>query len=337
MTTEQIKPREQVRRLRHVADAVLREYGISDVSFSFLKDCKQPAFRVQKSRTGRAPDGGGAYRQRTFLLRMYRAENGKPSLVRSELLWLRAILADTQIVVPEPVANRHGDLVTKHSTFHCALTRWVDGRFYLRKNGPGPTALRKVGRMMALIHLHGQRFKRPRGFRCHRWNWDGVFGAKSPYFPNAEREILRQEDRRLFALVTRRSQRVMEQLGTGRDVFGLFHADLIQVNYLFHRGEVRAIDFGDFGYAHYLYDMGVTLFALWGRDDDLRQRQAFLEGYREVRCFLPEHEQLLDLFIAVRGVSLARLVMGSDEHIKGIGMEYVRKVLAGIRLWIDPC
>jgi Ser/Thr protein kinase RdoA (MazF antagonist) len=273
---------------------------------------------------------------------MFAAKDREPAMIRSELAWLRAILEDTRIIVPEPMANLRGNTVTSVScgqdgdAFHCALTRWVEGRLYLRKNGPGPAALRQVGRTMAQLHLHGQRFRRPRGFRCRRWESESLFGAKSPYYPNAEKKLLDREDRRLFSRLIRRTREAMAQLGTDSDVFGLVHGDLIQLNYLFHHGKIRLIDFGDFGDAHYLYDMGVTLFALWGRDDQLRQRQAFLEGYRAVRPISADHEKLLDLFIAARGVVLARLVMGMmGEQVNETGMRYIAKVLEGIRLWMD--
>ncbi len=193
--------------LRQAAKAALQEYGISGARFSFLKDCKQPAFRVRQTGDG-LPKGKACYKSGTFLLRMYAPGVRRPALIRSELAWLRAIIDDTRLIVPEPVDNRRGDTVTRVSlgdgpTFHCALTRWVEGSLYLRKHGPGPAALRQVGRVMAQLHAHSQSFMRPKGFCCHRWEAEKLFGAKSPYYPNADKKLLCREDRRLFAKVER--------------------------------------------------------------------------------------------------------------------------------------
>jgi Ser/Thr protein kinase RdoA (MazF antagonist) len=56
--------------------------------------------------------------------------------------------------------------------------------------------------------------------------------------------------------MVRQAQR---ELGASPDVFGLIHSDLHQENYLFHRGRVRAIDFDDCGWGHFVYDLAVTL------------------------------------------------------------------------------
>jgi Ser/Thr protein kinase RdoA (MazF antagonist) len=189
---------------------------------------------------------------------------------------------------------------------------------------------------MARLHLHGRQFRRDAGFCCPVWDGDGLFGERSPYFPDAERGVLQPADRRLYSRVAHECLAAMDQLGTEQDVFGLVHGDLIQLNYLFHKGEVRIIDFGDFGCAHYLYDMAVTLFALLDLDQNGLQRRAFLEGYREVRDFSDQHEELLNLFLAARGVLLARFVMGSSEgRLSEGGTRYVTRVTNGIRCWMS--
>src|SRR5262249_3077964 len=93
-------------------------------------------------------------------------------------------------------------------------------------------------------------------------------------------------------------------LGQGPETFGLIHGDLHQWNYLFHQGEVRAIDFDDCGYGHYLYDMAVTLFNVRWKASAPLLRARFLAGYRSVRPLSAEHEQYLDTFMDLRDLQM---------------------------------
>lgn len=334
--------RRSAHKLRSIARAALDQYGIVDAKLSFLAGCKQPAFRVRSLNKSIHASRDARYNENMFLLRMFPDGARAPAAIRSELQWIGGILKDTSIVVPMPVSDRDGELVFKASlpgdndVYHCALTRWVKGRIFLRPTGPGAHLLRFVGRAMAHLHTHGQQFRRDAGFRCPRWDFEGLFGERSPYFPDVEKKVLQTSERQMYSKVARLCHAAMDQLGVGRDVFGLVHGDLIQLNYLFYKNEVRIIDFGDLGCAHYIYDMAVTLFALLDLDRDGSQRRAFIEGYREVRAFSDEHETLLNIFLATRGVLLSRFVIGnSGGKLSDQGAKYVSRVINGIRSWMS--
>jgi Ser/Thr protein kinase RdoA (MazF antagonist) len=97
---------------------------------------------------------------------------------------------------------------------------------------------------------------------------------------------------------------VQQRIGQGCDVFGLIHGDLHQENYLFHQGQVRAIDFDDCGYGYYVYDLAVTLFNVRFRPDTPLLREGLLAGYRSVRPLTVEHEQYLDTFMDLRDLQM---------------------------------
>ena len=97
-------------------------------------------------------------------------------------------------------------------------------------------------------------------------------------------------------------------LGQGPETFGLVHGDLHQENYLFHQGQVRAIDFDDCGFGHYIYDIAVTLFNVRFRDNTPQLRESFLAGYRSIRPLSAEHEQYLDTFAEYVASALALIL-----------------------------
>src|SRR5205085_269921 len=193
------------------------------------------------------------------------------------------------------------------------LTGWVPGQRRFRPGGPGARVMQRVGRIMAQLHLHGTDFKAPRGFACPRWDFDGFFGKSSPWHPKRPLR-LDPETRRKFNSIMRRTRDTMKRLGTGKNVFGLIHGDLMQANYLIDGNNVHPIDFADFGRGYYLYDMAVTLLMLRPFDRDGSQRAAFIRGYRAIRAFTDEDEALLDILIPARAVLLARWILGAETR-----------------------
>ncbi len=117
----------------------------------------------------------------------------------------------------------------------------------------------------------------------------------------------------MFETVAGRLARITRRLGTGRDVFGLIHGDLIFPNVLFHRGQARPIDFDDCGFGYFLYDMAILLDRIEMRPDYRVLRAALLDGYRQVRPLTGEQEAYLDLFLLARWVFLGVCFLSRPE------------------------
>jgi Ser/Thr protein kinase RdoA (MazF antagonist) len=168
-----------------------------------------------------------------------------------------------------------------------------------------------MGWLMACLHEQARSFQVPRSFVRPRWDHAGLFSRRAEVRAGWDR--LDQRQRRLFQAVAGRLEGIMARLDTGRDVFGLIHADLIFANVVFHRGEPCPIDFDDCGFGYFLYDLAILLDRIEMREDYAPLRAALLEGYRQVRPLPGDHEAYLDLFVLARWVFLGVCFLSRPE------------------------
>lgn len=306
-------------RLRRLAGRALEHYALETPRLRLLSAKEHAIFRVN----ARAP--GQAVMER-FALRLYLpAAYHEPSVI-TELEWLTALVRDAGLVVPEPIPTRTGEmlvLVDESDTDTrrpAALFRWVEGRRH--KASLSRQDLAAVGRFTGRLHEHATHFMPSVGRAGQRWDWDRVFGPGSPVAPDSDDPRLTLEQRELFRDMAARLRQAMRELGTDPQVWGLIHADLHSSNYLFHDGDVHAIDFEDCGWGYYLYDLAVILDEIYAVFPlrALELRQGLLNGYRQIRTLPADHESLLDLFVAMRLAELLRWHATSDEAVYGLAV-----------------
>ncbi|MGH2616123.1 MAG: phosphotransferase enzyme family protein [Thermomicrobiales bacterium] len=277
---QDLSHRGQVGRLRQLAAEALGAYDVQPVRVAPVRRGDNAAFRVETS------DG------QRYVLRIHRVR-GTPwhpvrssAEVGSELAWLAALRRDTDLVVPEPRI--------------CVLSRWVEGRFL--NASLTPRHLARAGAFMARLHLHALAFERPEGFTR------GWVGDTSPevaaYVLDTVSEFGGRDAAAIAEEVIGRARAAQEALGKTRETFGLIHGDLHQENYLFHRGEVRAIDFDDCGWGHCLWDFAVTLSEVSYFLEYDALRSALLRGYQAVRPLPEGIETHLEPLMALRLLQL---------------------------------
>ena len=285
--------RAQVARLRRVALAALDRYGLPEGRLTFVSHGENTTFRLDGP-TGR------------YLVRVHRPQRhgrdvDSATAIRSELVWLRAIRAGSDLAVPEPVASGDGGTTVEAPaagmTRVCSVLRWMDGRIH--EASPRPVHLRRLGEAMARLHQQADDWIPPSDFVRIRWDHETFFGDGMVYGETPAAgcwDLLPAEVRGRFASV---ADRMTEVMGNADD-WGLIHADLHLGNALFHRGEVRLIDFDDCGYGNRLYDLAVAVWELRDEEGYPGYREALLEGYRTHRELDVTH---LDDFIATRQVA----------------------------------
>jgi Ser/Thr protein kinase RdoA (MazF antagonist) len=284
----------QVQRLSQLAEAALTDYDLGEARLIPITQSENMTFRVE-------PRSGGR-----LVIRIHRPGAKSAAEIRSELRWLAALRRDTELVVPAPVPTASGDLLTVADVEGvpeqraCVLFGWVEGRFAPRLRSAA--AFGRVGTFMARLHNHAEQFAPPPGFTRGRLDHASLDAIGAPF--EAPGLPLASEDRATIAAVIERIGADMRALGERPEVFGLIHADLHQFNYLFDRGEVRAIDFDDCCHAHFLYDIAVALHGAGDWRATPAMRAAFLAGYRGARPLAAEHEAYLGSFLALRQLIL---------------------------------
>ncbi len=295
--------RAQLVRLRRVAVAALDLFPLPDGRLTFVDHGENTTFR-HDSAAGR------------FLVRVHRRQRhgrdvDSAAAIRSELSWLRAIRADTDLLVPEPLAAHDGsttvEVTAAGETRVCSVLRWMDGRIH--EESPRPVHLRRLGDAMARLHDHADGWTPPTDFVRIRWDHETFFGNVMVYgeTPAAECwQLLPAEVRARFREVDHRMAELMPRFDEDR----LIHADLHLGNAVFEGGAVKLIDFDDCGTGPRLYDLAVALWELRDEPGYPAYRDALLAGYRAHREVDVTH---LDDFIALRQVAFDLWYTGTAQ------------------------
>jgi len=96
------------------------------------------------------------------VLRLHTSAYHDRVAISSELAWLSSLQSETTLVLPKPIVNKNGELVTgvpadsKPETL-CTLMSWVEGKISPTVEILTDEQLAKVGSLMAQLHIHSQR------------------------------------------------------------------------------------------------------------------------------------------------------------------------------------
>ena len=298
-----VSRRSQVMRLGRVAKAAVRSYPLPPGRLTFLTHGENTTFRHDSA--------AGRHLVRLHRPRRHGRDVDSTSAIRSELAWLMAIRAETELAVPEPVATRDGALTVEAAaageTRVCSVLRWMDGRIH--EGSARPIHLSRLGDAMARLHHQADAWTPPPDFTRIQWDHETFFGDVMVYGTSSAAEcwaLLPTEVRTRFETVAAR----MADLRPGVDDVGLIHADLHLGNALFHRGGVKLIDFDDCGTGPRLYELAVALWELREKPDYPAFREALVTSYGALRGI---DVTQLDDFIAVRQVAFDLWYTGTAQ------------------------
>ena len=183
------------------------------------------------------------------------------------------------VLVPAPIANRHGDILHTLHGIPCASVSKLEGSSQM---APQPVHCAAVGAMLAKMHLSGQGYSSQQAnLRGLDW-WRMTMPIVLPYLPMEAQQLLRD------AIATQEA--FAASSGYHQLPRGPIHADLFRDNVMFV-GE-RLTGFFDFYFAGcdaWLFDVAVTVND-WCIDHDrgtldAARVRAMLDAYHQVRRF----------------------------------------------------
>jgi homoserine kinase type II len=202
-------------------------------------------------------------------------------------LHLMKHLAQHGIPVPDPAADRNGDILHTVCGKPAALVNKLEGHHEL---APGPQHCAQVGAMLARMHLAGRDYQRRQpNLRGLAW-WNETVPVVLPFVSPEQAMLLRGE--------LAYQNHVAESSAYAALPRGPVHADLFRDNVMFEDGRLSGFfDFYFAGVDSWLFDLAVCLND-WAIDlptgvHDAARARAFVETYASVRPLTAAERQLL--------------------------------------------
>lgn len=202
-------------------------------------------------------------------------------------LHLMKHLAQSGIPVPDPAANRDGDILHSVNGKPAAVVNRLRGKSEL---APGVAHCAAVGDMLARMHLAGRSFQREQpNLRGLPW-WNDTVPVVLPHLDVAQATLLRAELAFQNHVAASPAYAALPR--------GPVHADLFRDNVMFDGAELTGFfDFYFAGVDTWLFDLAVCLND-WCIDlptgaNDTARAQAFLAAYAKVRPLSAAERQLL--------------------------------------------
>lgn len=286
---------------RALVEQALTLWGYPGARCDLIKQRENAVFAVQ------AADG------KRFVMRVHRAGYHTDQELLSELQWIAA-LAEHGVDAPKVIPAIDGSLFKKVQVPQVPEARqvdvmaWIDGKQIgsieqaFEDVAEARRNYRTIGKLMAKMHNFAVQWQAPTNFVRHAWDEQGLLGEEPWWGRFWELEILDEEQRARLLTARDVAMQALLAYGKGQDRYSLIHADSLPENFLVDsHGAVRIIDFDDGGYGWHLFDIATALFPVLGDDcfDDLLME--LLSGYQELRSIPPELEEMLPVFLLLRG------------------------------------
>jgi Ser/Thr protein kinase RdoA (MazF antagonist) len=243
-----------------------------------------------------------------YALRINRPGVRDETDIRSELQWLAALRRDTDLVVPEAIPTRSGDLMRtfgRDPQHHAALFTWLPGA----RRRPTARLAFLMGQTLARLHRHAETFVPPEGFTQRRRTQVWSFGRPVAVYGGESHPLLTAE---LSARIRDRAHaiaRATEALYASPDRPIFIHADLHFGNVKDLGDRLAVLDFDDSEWGFPIQDLGISLYYLDAMGAG-HLRGEYRRGYETVR---PWPEGDIELFIDARAFELLGLFFSGPE------------------------
>jgi Ser/Thr protein kinase RdoA (MazF antagonist) len=263
---------------------------------------------------------------------------------------LQAINRETDVGVPEPIADASGEHVITVTSpeipgeWHCVLFSWIPGTLlakrWTRDN------IERYGRLSAMLHMHGRSFAPPKRFRIRRYS--DPFPHCNPVFVNPEplvlfdepdEDLMPPERRSIFRSVCNRVQQEIDRLfdsGTPQPI----HNDLHPWNVMVWRDRLYAIDFENCLNGFPIQDVGTTLHYIQQHFGDKIPFEtclaAFRRGYESVRTWPEERPGQIEAMMAAHRLLLCNFYAASrDPEYREFAVGFLERMERRFRCFLE--
>lgn len=258
----------------------------------------------------------------------------QPASIASELMWLMALGAESDVTVPYVLAARDGSLVQTLNAPDLDKPRYASVYSFLSGTEPPEDNLRqgfeRLGEISAKIHLHAKNWTPPANFSRHSWSAEAILDDRLNWGRWQDGVNITDDVHSLLGRVDQTVRRRWNALPKDREYFGLIHADLRLANLLVEGDKTSIIDFDDCGYSLFLYDLAGALSFLEERDEAPDLVNCWLKGYRRVAAIPPAMEAEIPTLIMLRRLQLIGWVGYQQSHL-----DFAREI--GPNFTADTC
>ena len=251
-----------------------------------------------------------------FAVRVHRAGYHGDDELRSQVAWMRALRHAGVVDTADVVDTRVGDVFTVATTpevpepRQVSVLEWVAGdqlssRLATADADELVATYRRLGALVASLHLQASAWVRPAGFAHLSWGIDGLLGEHAVWGRFWALDGMAADDRAAMAAFRERARSELEARGTGTGRWGLVHNDFLAENLLVDGDRLTLLDFDDCGESWFAFDLTPALVSIATHDAYPELRDALLGGYRSVRPLDAADVASLPLLFAVRMATYA--------------------------------
>jgi len=283
-----------------LARGALPLYGLTaDSNVTLINYSENLTYRIDE------PNGSRS------VLRVHRLGYQTRESILSEIAWMTALRHEASILTPQAIVGINGDFLQTVSApslseRYCVRFEWIDGEVPRESDALDELLVpfEQLGEVNARLHQHARGWPRPSKFVRQSWDFDGTIGKQPIWGTFRACPTLTGDDIKLLNRTVDVLSRRLAAFGQSSERYGLIHADVRLANLMFHKGNIRVIDFDDSGFGWYLYDLGAALSFMEDRPDVSHLVDAWVRGYQKVAPLQPKELIELQTFIVLRRLVL---------------------------------
>lgn len=266
-------------------------------------------------------DGAG------FILRIGHSARRTIPLIQGEVAWIN-YLADGGAAASRAILSEHGQLVELIPDGHGE--QFLATTFERAPGGPprgdiwGPAFFERYGEALGRIHALSRHYVPPPDTWRPHWD-EPLLMDIAANLPSTEGAVLARSDELMAEL---------RALPRDEQSYGLIHFDPHGGNlHVDDDLNITFFDFDDCGYAHYIYDVALTLFySVMGAEEPAAYTRTFLShfwrGYRREYDLPSSWLATLPLFLKLREIDLYAVIHRSFD-VDSIDDPWVSRFMSG--------